>query len=1356
MSEHIDTHYEFFPSVRAGYRPARTYGDPLDGRSTFGVDLTVEGKPKDGDWEEAPDQPSVDMRLYGPGDVSGIEHRQVVRVEPEPDTSTMPPNYFPVVELDRADLPWLFSPAKADPDDGGKEQPWLTLVVVEAASDAVSVEADGTKPLPALTAPQDELPPVEEAWAWAHVQVTGKLSDAELERVFTGTSDQAVARLVCPRNLDPNTRYLAAIVPTFEPGRRAGLGMAPYGDEKQGGVTIESAWDASKSEPTTLPIYYQWEFATGSAGDFESLVRSLEPRQLTEAGVGKRSVDLSDPGPPRLEAPDTTFDVGGALVSPGLTQQPFPATADGQDTDKRLDLRELLNHPERASLGDDSSIPVVGPPIYGQWYLPGDAGWDVTDDGTPTPPAVPTAGRYFDAWAHELNVDPRWRIPAGYGTEVIQENQEDLMAAAWKQFGDLELANEKLGRSQLGEVVGSNVVGRFERSGDHVVGIGDRIRDLADLHREIEAAGRLRDDGALVDHDPIGPLEDEIAGSSGPTARLDEAARGDRLLRDGKLAVDGEKARFSADGAQKLNRLRLGQGAGALRGDGAGLVADPATAARFSNLTSPTFRRLTRSKGKLDRGVDTDGKSETFTERVGESFTFDSERKLGGRFARVSDRLPEDGVPSTPPTPESEAADAPGGVAARQSDAAVTDADLPTGSTDWRIDERGQVMSLSAAVDALEGREATVPKALLVVESARDHCRTARDRLTNLRDALAEDDDEFTQDALAAVTERPTVEDHCDAIKRNTFDTLDRQFGKLVAAGPEPVPDDLTQDEVERRLRPVRGAHSRLRAAAEYVTDAIRSRSDGPQAVRGKVDEALAALDDLETALHDLTADIDSGVPPRETRTGMQAMSADAPAGAFPDGQTAESAGTRPLALDGVDLGLDGARYTSAAMEAKRTELLAGSNLYPGQLDASGWAKRRAAWDIHPELLDRDVELGRVLAAPEFDRPTYQPLKDLDEQYLLPGVENIPQDTIGALETNSEFIESYMCGLNHEMARELQWRRYPTDRRGTYFRQFWKYVGDDQPDIRPMTDWRAAPLGENRAEGITDDRVVLIVRGDLLRAYPNTRIYAVKAVKEDKSDPNEPAAWDRVPLLESLRAKALDERDRGVPAERQTLGAYTAEELGQSAWDPKEPVFSGQLDPDITFLGFELATDEAEGETLSEDPSPEELGWFFVLEERVGETRFGFDVPTRGDHGTIPYGIDHGPADRRETKTMPEQAYNDGAERGWNALSWGHLVPDEESLDEKKYVSVADDLPGGDGAAPWAVSDGTEWNDVDSASFAADDAAQWGTNSAHMARITWQLPVRVCIHGDDILPELSDDPARRYRLPLETGEVFDG
>jgi hypothetical protein len=45
-----------------------------------------------------------------------------------------------------------------------------------------------------------------------------------------------------------------------------------------------------------------------------------------------------------------------------------------------------------------------------------------------------------------------------------------------------------------------------------------------------------------------------------------------------------------------------------------------------------------------------------------------------------------------------------------------------------------------------------------------------------------------------------------------------------------------------------------------------------------------------------------------------------------------------------------------------------------------------------------------------------------------------------------------MVGLNHEFARELLWREYPTDQRGSYFRQFW----DVRKKIAEAVDKEAA------------------------------------------------------------------------------------------------------------------------------------------------------------------------------------------------------------------------------------------------------------------------------------------------------------
>src|SRR5882762_9863960 len=78
-----------------------------------------------------------------------------------------------------------------------------------------------------------------------------------------------------------------------------------------------------------------------------------------------------------------------------------------------------------------------------------------------------------------------------------------------------------------------------------------------------------------------------------------------------------------------------------------------------------------------------------------------------------------------------------------------------------------------------------------------------------------------------------------------------------------------------------------------------------------------------------------------------------------------------------------------------------------------------------------------AMAYPVFDIPMYKPLADHSAELFLPHINLIPQNSMTLLETNQRFIEAYMVGLNHEMARELLWREYPTDQRGSYFRQFW-------------------------------------------------------------------------------------------------------------------------------------------------------------------------------------------------------------------------------------------------------------------------------------------------------------------------------
>ncbi|HJY37141.1 MAG TPA: hypothetical protein VJ299_06750, partial [Steroidobacteraceae bacterium] len=96
----------FLPWVRQGAAAAINVADSLGPNMRGAVDLkatlainSVAGDP-------------VTVRLRGPADVVGIDPNEIVRVDPKPNTTDFEPNYFPGIEFDRPDFPWLFTPAK--------------------------------------------------------------------------------------------------------------------------------------------------------------------------------------------------------------------------------------------------------------------------------------------------------------------------------------------------------------------------------------------------------------------------------------------------------------------------------------------------------------------------------------------------------------------------------------------------------------------------------------------------------------------------------------------------------------------------------------------------------------------------------------------------------------------------------------------------------------------------------------------------------------------------------------------------------------------------------------------------------------------------------------------------------------------------------------------------------------------------------------------------------------------------------------------------------------------------------------------------------------------------------------------
>jgi hypothetical protein len=169
----------------------------------------------------------------------------------------------------------------------------------------------------------DIFPVAGQEWAWAHVHLNAALGGtseapdlAQLAATLGDNPDTAYARLLSPRQLDPNCSYTACVVPAFELGRRS-AGEAVV----ETGRPLRSSGAADE-----FPIYYEWPFRTGVGGDFEALVLRAVPRDM-DPRVGIRDLDISRPDGVDgvTNPPDDTVGLEGAPLAPTTAQDSPPA-----------------------------------------------------------------------------------------------------------------------------------------------------------------------------------------------------------------------------------------------------------------------------------------------------------------------------------------------------------------------------------------------------------------------------------------------------------------------------------------------------------------------------------------------------------------------------------------------------------------------------------------------------------------------------------------------------------------------------------------------------------------------------------------------------------------------------------------------------------------------------------------------------------------------------------------------------------------------------------------------------------------------------------------------------------------------
>lgn len=411
--------YHFLAWARRGIAASITDlddGGPLPARASLNVQVSVSVQ-QGGSTSVVLPKPRV-VEMFGPGDIKGLILQHVIRTEPRNSTPNFEPNYLAGIEFDAPDFPWLFTPAAAKND---RLRPWMALIALKP--DEFTQVKTAPNPLPSIQVTKaSALQNLADSWNWAHVQVSG---DTPLANAMATEPGSVISRLFCPRRLDPETSYTAFLVPAFEIGRKKGLG-----EDVSGIVTADPAWTGRIPVPLTLPVYYQFEFHTSDAGDFESLVRRLTPRVLP-AEVGQRPMDVTQPAN-HIPSAGPPLGLEGALHSVSTVPTPWN---DPDKTAFQTAVQTFINQP--STMNDDpahpnADDPVVAAPIYGRW-----------------PARVQAVDRTEPGWINDLNLDPRNRVASGTGTQVVQVERTHLMASAWQQVEGVLKANQMLRQAQL-------------------------------------------------------------------------------------------------------------------------------------------------------------------------------------------------------------------------------------------------------------------------------------------------------------------------------------------------------------------------------------------------------------------------------------------------------------------------------------------------------------------------------------------------------------------------------------------------------------------------------------------------------------------------------------------------------------------------------------------------------------------------------------------------------------------------------------------------------------------------------------------------------------------------------------------
>jgi hypothetical protein len=452
--------YIFLPYLRKGLsRFISESASVTDKRASVSATVTISATDNNGQNAAIKNTVTKNISLYGPQDVVGINKNMVSRLFPQPDVNTALTNNFSFIEFYDEDFPWRYTPTMPE---SNRLNPWLLLVTLSEEEFTMNSQYE---PLPSVNIKisVDNFPKPEELWAWAHVQVN-KLKTTQwqpkdstnpdsvkeaknaLGKYIYENPNDVYSRILCARKLKEGKRYHSFLIPAYENGRLAGLGLKP--DQPLN----EKSWKLTDGAKD-FPIYYQWSFVTSAEGDLEYYLNKLTPVTDWNTKInGKSPMDIGKIDinvlPNDVNWKFSTIEgkieqftkIGTEPVENKVIKTEikslYCANPDRDKTGKPIKIQKIDGKAAkiiRETVADVDGDPIVAPPQYGSTYFK------------------------KAAWEDEINTHLSCRVVAGLGATLVKQNQEEYMQRAWEQAGSLQQVNDALRNAQLGEFMSMGI-----------------------------------------------------------------------------------------------------------------------------------------------------------------------------------------------------------------------------------------------------------------------------------------------------------------------------------------------------------------------------------------------------------------------------------------------------------------------------------------------------------------------------------------------------------------------------------------------------------------------------------------------------------------------------------------------------------------------------------------------------------------------------------------------------------------------------------------------------------------------------------------------------------------------------------